>query len=230
MKKIGFISVIIMAVSLCIGMAFKYHCRDEGIMDIRTIGDIRELDCNVNQIFTKEDVTSFVNSGKKNFNNLSEQTEIYIVRPTNHLIQYNSTMIQELEIIDIVKGKNAKNEIIRVVEWGGIYDQKHNPVDTFENSNPLFWGMRNLLFSEYQYLIFIEPLALNKYTEMKQYRFENSLFGSFNITSDYSLPIDKPANQIAYNDFGDSEFLCDTQETLDQILELKHSVLERYLP
>lgn len=67
MKKIGFISVIIMAVSLCIGMAFKYHCRDEGIMDIRTIGDIRELDCNVNQIFTKEDVTSFVNSGKKKF-------------------------------------------------------------------------------------------------------------------------------------------------------------------
>ena len=86
------------------------------------------------------------------------------------------------------------------------------------------------MFSEYQYLIFIVPLALNKYTEMKQYRFENSLFGSFNITSDYSLPIDKPANQIAYNDFGDSEFLCDTQETLDQILELKHSVLERYLP
>ncbi len=230
MKKIGFISVIIMVIGLCTGMVFKYHCRDEGIMDICTIEDIRELDCNVNQIFTKEEVASFVNSGKESFEQLSGEVEIYIVHPMNHFIQYSDTMLQELEIVDVIRGESKENEIIRTVQLGGIYDQKYNPVDTFENTRPLFRGMRNLMFPEYQYLIFVEPLALNKYTEMKQYRFENSLFGSFNITSDYSLPIDKPANQIAYNDFGDSEFLCDTQETLDQILELKHSVLERYLP
>lgn len=59
--------------------------------------------------------------------------------------------------------------------------------------------------------------------------FAMSLFGTFNLTSDYSKPIDRPISELRYNEFGDSEYLCDTADTLAALLDFKHSVIERFL-
>lgn len=228
MKKVWILSIVTILLGLCIDMVFRYHCIDRGIMDIHTIEDIRRLDCNVNQMFTKDNVDGFIASGKKWFSQSHEGVDIYIVRPANRLDQYSDTMLQEVEIVQVIQGTGEESDTIKIVTVGGIYDQIYHPRDDFDNDRPLFRGMRNLLFSDNQYLVFLEPLTLNKYTKMKQYRFADSLFGSFNITSDYSTPIDKQVYTIAYNDFGDSEFLCDTPETLEKLLEFKHSILEEY--
>ena len=90
--------------------------------------------------------------------------------------------------------------------------------------------MKNILLPESKYLIFVQPLKVNEYTERKRYNLASLLFGTFNLSSDYSQPIDQPANEIPYNEYVGSEYLCDTNNTLEQLLEFKHDIVERYLP
>ncbi len=227
MKKICFISVIAIIAGLCIAMAFKHHCKNRGIIDLRSIEDIQALNCNVNQLFTEEDVDLFIADAEYSFNNLPEDTEIYIVSPSDNIIQYDFTMIQEVEIDKVIRGSSAESDTIQIVTTGGIYDQEYRYYD-YANDRPLFYGMTNILFEGNQYLVFLSPLRVNMYTEEKRYNLAMPLFSTFNLTSDFSIPIDEPVNAIAYNDFGRSEYLCDTQNTLDRLLAFKRSVLDSY--
>jgi len=229
MKKIGLASLIVVAFGFCMGMLFMYNCVNRGIIDVRTRADILALNCNVNQIFTEEDVDLFIADAEKNFAGLPDGTEIYVVQPVDSIAQYDFTLLQEAEIVRVLEGNCQEHGVIQIVSAGGFYDQKYR-YHEYSNGNPLYFGMNNILLPGNQYLVFLTPLEINKYTETKRYRPVFSLFSTFNVTGDHSVPIDREVNTIGYNEFGDSEYFCDTPYTLEHLLAFKHSVLEQYLP
>lgn len=224
MKRICLATIAVLMIGLCVGSVFIRNCADNGILAIRTIEDIQRLDCNVNQIFTEKDVELFIADAENYFQNLSEDVEIYIVSPTNNIRQHNFTMTQEAEVVEVIRGDGIENNLLQIVTSGGVYDQKYS-FHTYANDRPVFYGMSNLLLPGNQYLVFLKPLKTNAYTETKRYNFAFALFSSFNLTSDFSLPVDKPIDEVAYNDFGNSEYLCDSPKTLEHILHFKEYVI-----
>lgn len=228
MKKICFATIIVLLAGIGTGIGFRQNAGDSGISRIRNIEDIRALECNVNQIFTEDDVELFIEDGRKQHDGLSEAVEIYVVTPTDVVTQLNFTFFQEVRISKTIKGDRTENEIVEIVTQGGFYDQKYKYYD-YSNDRPLYYGMTNILLPGYEYLVFVQPLKVNKHTDRKRYNLATRLFGTFNLTSDYSKPIDKPVNEISYNEYGDSEYLCDTYDTIDYLVRFKHSIVEKYL-
>lgn len=228
MKKITLLSIVVILAGTCIGFGFRQSAKDAGIMGIRNIEDVRALDCNVNSIFCADEVDLYLAGCKKAFDALPEDVEIYVVAPTGVMAQHNFSLLQEAEVREVLKGRGAPNDLIQIVAEGGFYDQKYS-LEVFPNERPVYYGMMNVLFCDNEYLVFLRPLKINAYTEERRYHLAMPLFGTFNLTSDHSTPIDGPVSELHYNDFGDSEYLCDTAETLEALLEWKHSVIEKFL-
>lgn len=231
MKRWFIIMTSLTISSLIIGLIGKHSFVDNGIMGIRTLEDIRKLDCNVNQIFTSKDVDAFINDYPDTFfKNLPDNINVLIVKPTNNIRQYDFTMTQEVKIIEVLIGSANKGSLVELVAGGGIYDQKYKYIgDNYGNSRPIYFGMMNIMFPDNLYLVFVNALNTNIYTKTMRYHMAVSLFSAFNITDDYSIPISKPVNEILYNDFGNSEFLCDSYNTLEKLLELKKQVINQFL-
>ncbi|MBO5335560.1 MAG: hypothetical protein J6A94_00310 [Lachnospiraceae bacterium] len=226
MKKFTVIAGIIVCGVLALGFVCKSSYEDRGISSLRTVEDVEALNCNVNQIFTKEDVEQFLPDVEEMLEGLSEDADIYIVKPLNHLRQYNFTLTQDVEVVEVLQGDALEKETVRIVSNGGIYDQKYG-VYEYDNSAPIYFGLTNLLFPENEYLVFLEPLKTNAYYEVKHYNPADALFFAFNLTCDESTPISGGVNEIAYNDFGRSEFLCDSEETLEHLQSFKKEVIEK---
>lgn len=212
-----------------VGMIGKNSFRNSGVIDVENTEDIRNLNCNVNQIFTENDVELFIGDYSANyFKHISDDVTVMIVKPMDVIRQYNFTMTQAVEIIEVVNGGAQVGDIIEIVSTGGVYDGEYAR-HTYDNDRPIHYGMINLMFPDNYYLIFVNPLEISDYTQMQRYREATSLFSQFNLTCDYSKPIDAPVETIAYNDYGNSEFLCDTQETIDKLVDFKTEVLEAIL-
>jgi len=224
MKKFTVIAGIIVCGVLALGFVCKSSYEDRGISSLRTVEDVEALNCNVNQIFTKEDVEQFLPDVEEMLEGLSEDAGIYIVKPLNHLQQYNFTLTQDVEVVEVLQGDALEKETVRIVSNGGIYDQKYG-VYEYDNSAPIYFGLTNLLFPENEYLVFLEPLKTNAYYEVKHYNPADALFFAFNLTCDESTPVSGGVNEIAYNDFGRSEFLCDSEETLEHLQSFKKEVI-----
>ena len=228
--KRTFILILFLVVSaLAIGMTGKTSFRDSGVIAIENIEDIRNLNCNVNQIFTENDVELFIaDYSASYFRQISDDVTVMIVKPTDVIHQYNFTMTQAVEIIEVIHGEAQAGDIVEIVSSGGVYDGEY-AFHTYDNDRPLHYGMINLMFPDNYYLIFVNPLEINDYTQVQRYREAISLFSQFNLSSDYSKPINAPIETLAYNDYENSEFLCDTQETVDKLVAFKTEVLQAIL-
>lgn len=229
MKRWFILMTVLTISALLMGLIGKHSFRDNGVMGIRTLEDVRMLDCNVNQIFTRKDVDAFINDLSVTFSkNLPDNTNVLIVKPTNNIRQYDFTMTQEVKIIEVLTGSADKGSLVELVADGGVYDQKYK-YHNYENSRPIYFAMMNIMFPDNLYLVFVNALNINNYTETMRYRMAFSLISAFNITDDYSITIDKPANEIRYNDFGNSEFLCDSYDTLEKLIKFKQQVIDQFL-
>lgn len=230
MKKwfVGMMVLVVLAFGA--GMIGKSTFRNVGVIDIENMEDIRELNCNVNQIFEEETVDMFIpDNPTVSFKLMAKQVTVMVVKPTNVIRQYNFTMTQEVEVIEVINGEVEEGDIVEIVSSGGVFDQAIlKGLRHYENDRPVQYSFVNLMFEDNYYLVFAEALDTNAYSETKRYR-EAFTFSQWNLSSDYSKPIDVPLETIAYNDYENSEFLCDTQETVDKLVAFKNEVLQAIL-
>ncbi len=230
MKKwfVGMMVLVVLAFGA--GMIGKSTFRNVGVIDIENMEDIRELNCNVNQIFEEETVEKFmVSYPLSRFEEAAKEMTVMIVKPTDVIRQYDFTMTQEVEIVEVINGEVREGEFVEIVSSGGVFDQSIlGGYRKYNNERPVQYSFVNLMFEDNYYLVFAEALDTNAYSETKRYR-EAFTFSQWNLSSDYSKPIDVPLETIAYNDYENSEFLCDTQETVDKLVAFKNEVLQAIL-
>ena len=231
MKKWIAIQSAIVIVVLIFGLVGKSSFQDRGIIGIRTIEDVKQLNCNVNQVFVDDEFALREEATiNKLMQNLEAVENIFVVVPTNSIHQYNFSVNQEVQIEQVIKGNSAQQgDIVELVSTGGVYDQKYRYHD-YQNTNPIFFGLTNFLLPNNRYLVFVNPLSTNEYTDVNMFRIETNLFHVLNLTSDYSIPIDDEITNVSYNDFLDSEFFCESQSILDKVIEIKHRIIEYYVP
>ncbi|GHU43452.1 hypothetical protein FACS1894111_09070 [Clostridia bacterium] len=217
----------VVVLTIGIGLFCKSHFRDIGISGIRTLSDVKALDCQVGFVIDDE----FVEGSLKNFSyeNFDQAPIALIVSPTNKLRQYNQMNVQEVTVIKSIKGDVPEQSTIRVIHMGGVvhYDFGENK----NNFTPIFADVMNLMQARNEYLIFLTPYDLNEYTGEADYDIVcMGAFNYFNLTTDGNGVVAKGTTGIScLADFEGAEFLTDTKEHYDTLLEMKHKVIERYL-
>ena len=230
MKRIAILSVIAVSIAITIGFVSKSTFQDNGIISISKIEDIRLLNCNVNQVFTDSDEFG-IYQGEYTMQTLEELGNMAVilrVRPTNNIRQYNFTTTQQVQITAVVKGNAVIGALVELVySGGGVYDQKYRSTN-YTNDCPIYSGFTNYMLPNNEYLVFVDPLEINEFTDIKRYKIESPLFCVLNLTSDYSIPVDKPFNELTYNEFCESEFFCRSEKTLNRVLEIKHYIINHY--
>ncbi len=227
MRRLLITIILLCTIALVMGLVCKKSYTDKGLCAISTIEDVRELDCNVNQIFTEDTVGMFISDIAESMDVLGKQCDIYVVEPLNYLQQNNFTMIQSVRVSEVIRGDAVVGEEINIVTSGGVYDSKYQ-YHEYDNDRPIFYGLMNLLYPQNDYLVFLAPLGTNQYAEEKSYYYTFPILSAFNLSSDESVVNGENIENIHYNDFGSSEFLCDSQYTLECLLEYKREVLKKY--
>lgn len=227
MRRLLITIILFSTIALMLGLVCRNSYTNKGICEIGTIEDVRELDCNVNQIFTEDTVELFISDITESMESLEAQCDIYVVEPINSLKQNNFTMIQSVRVTEVIRGDAVEGEDINIVTSGGIYDSKYK-YHEYENNRPIFYGLMNLLYPQNVYLVFLDPLGTNQYADVKSYYYTFPILSAFNVSSDESVVNGGNIEDMHYNDFGSSEFLCDSQYTLACLLEFKREVLRKY--
>lgn len=231
MKHVALVSIILVLLALSIGLIFKLGFKDNKIISIQSIDDIVGLNCNINQIFSDEDEFGVFQDDyiSKIADELDKASSILIVRPTGYIRQYNYTSLQQVEVIEVIRGSASAGDIIELTGTGvfSVYDQKYAAMD-YDNDNPIYSGFVNCMMNRHEYLVFVEDLSLNKISNVKKYWVESPFFTVLDLTSDYSIPVNKPVNELKYNDFAESEFFCQSEKMLNRLLEIKYYILNRY--
>lgn len=229
MKKWG---VLLLGLTVCtalIGLIGKSSFKDRGILSVSSIEDIKSINPNINQIFTEADVELFIADYEEGrYENLSDDTEVWIVQSNDKITQYDFSMLQEVKILQVLKGTAEENSIAEVVSSGGIYDQKYR-YHSYDNEAPVFFGMMNVMLPKQEYLLFVKKMDVSKYTDKQYYRTAFPLFSYFNLTEDYAVALNASADTLRYNDVGNSEFLCDTQETVRKLMDFKQKVIGKFV-
>lgn len=232
MKRISLLMVIAVSIAVTVGFVSKSTFRDSGIMSISRTEDVRLLNCNVNQIFADSDEFGIFQAeyAERRLEELSNTAFILRATPTDNIRQYNFTATQEVQITAVLKGDAAAGGLVELVyTGGGVYDQKYRATD-YTNDRPVYSGFCNYMLPGNEYLVFVDALEINEFTDIKRYKIESPLFCVLNLTSDYSIPVDKPVSELAYNEFGESEFFCQSEKMLNRVLEIKHYIISRYAP
>lgn len=229
MKKWGALLLGLTVFAALIGLIGKSSFKDRGILSVSSIEDIKNINPNINQIFTEEDVESFIAGYKEGrYENLSDDTEVWIVQSNDKITQYDFSMLQEVKILQVLRGAAEENSIAVVASSGGIYDQKYR-YHSYDNEAPVFFGMMNVMLPKQEYLLFVKKMDASKYTDKQYYRVAFPLFSYFNLTEDYARALNASADSLRYSDVGNSEFLCDTQETVQKLMDFKQEVIGKFV-
>lgn len=227
MRRLLITITVLSAMAMILGLICRKSYTDKGLCALRTMENVRELDCNINQIFTEDTVELFISDITESMESLETQCDIYVVEPLNCLKQNNFTMLQSVQVTQVIRGEAVVGEEINIVTSGGIYDSKYK-YHEHDNDRPIFSGLINLLYPQNVYLVFLEPLGTNQYADVKSYYYAFPILSAFNVSSDESVVNGGDIADMHYNDFGSSEFLCDSQYTLECLLEFKREVLRKY--
>ncbi|MDR2043011.1 MAG: hypothetical protein LBQ15_01315 [Clostridium sp.] len=230
MKKISIVIFIVLVCNISFGLYAKNTYKDCGVAAFNTVDEALGLNPNINQIFTEDDVDLFISDIKKRIDTIADDVLVLVVQPTGKMKQYGFSSVQEVSILSVLRGDVSTENSIEIasIGGGGVYSQEYAYYD-YSNERPVLFGMVNVLLPEKEYLVFLTPLKLNSITTSPYYRYAWSPQSSFRISDDYSVAVNKTASDTSYEEFKGSEFFCDTEETVNKLLQLKHTVVARYL-
>ena len=137
---------------------------------------------------------------------IDESTSIFVVRPTEEIEDNGYIVLQKVEITQVLKGEVQVSEQIWVSNMSGIYKGEN-------------WGMTNLMYPEYEYLVCAEKLGEEYHQKLwiGPIRLDNSTDGeSLDGTKEY-----------CYAELKEYKYFADSEETLELLYQRERYVLEK---
>jgi len=229
-KKYLLLIGIFLALTIVVGQLFKQNFVDTGITKIAKVEDIKNLNCRLTSVLDSETISMI----KENLNysvyndipwGYDYPLTVLIVTPTNRISQFDYINIQEVRVVRTLKGNILEGGVINVILEGGVL---HYDFGSHKgNFVPIFESYVSLMRLENEYLIFLEPNALNDYYPEEYYDIITiNMFPYYNITTDNCV---YQSGSYNLNDFGDSEYFTDSQENHNEIVKIKQSIINMFI-
>lgn len=137
---------------------------------------------------------------------LEESTAIFVVCPTEEIEDNGYIALQKVKITQVLKGEAQVSDEIWVSNMSGIYKDEN-------------WGMTNLMYPEYEYLVCVEKLGEEYHQKLciGPVRLDNS--------TDCE-PLDG-TKEYCYAELKGYKYFADSEEALELLYERERYVLEK---
>lgn len=223
---IGMITAIL--ITLVFGQVSKANFKDCGIASIINDESIYELNAGMDYIFgnTQENEEFIYNSLTEYeddyVNDQDEASIIVIGTATGNYSQSAFSFGQEIKVKRVIIGTDVMtNDIIYVYNTDGFKAD--------DSGRPVYTNIQNIMFENSEYLIFLDPLELNEYTEEHVYSLVGSYFSYISLSKRNTCPIKLPLETLQFNELKDFEYFASSERILEQIVIVKQKIIDKYI-
>jgi len=137
---------------------------------------------------------------------VEESTSIFVVRPTEEIEDNGYIVLQKVKITQVLKGEAQVSDEIWVSNMSGIYKDEN-------------WGMTNLMYPEYEYLVCVEKLGEEYHQKL--------WIGPVCLDNSTDCePLDE-AKEYCYAELKGYKYFADSEEALELLYERERYVLEK---
>lgn len=199
----------------------KKAFKDVAIKTTMTLEELQNLPIQVKYVEDIETWNEEFFSGfcQEQLDGAEKCENIFKVIPTGNLYINNQIIMEEAKIQSVIKG-TCTDEII----W-----LKNGLADTveYDGKNAILNGMdRSFMQKGCEYLIFVDKVKTNPYSEKKVYiEQENMWFGCYNLTRDSNVVV--ASDGVEYD--AEVEFYANDKKIIDCYNRAKKELIEKYL-
>lgn len=209
-------------ISAMTGIAFRNFAFKEALFsNCITVKDLEKCKIKIEYTYDagnweQADFDAFV---EEQLEGAKDVSNILVVKPTGNIYFNNDIVLEEVNVKTVIKGKCKYNTI-----W--INDGLLNSI-RYENEQVVVTGYdRSFMQEDCEYLVFLDELDTNKYSERKVYSETEAMWnGCYNITRDCVETSGK--KMVTYNP--DIEYYNNSKELLECYMKAKHSLMEAYM-
>ena len=130
---------------------------------------------------------------------------IAVVRPTSEMQVYAYSILQKVEIVEIRKGNETILDEIWISYTNGIY--KGNS-----------WALSNLMYSDYEYLVFLNELDGRYYNEF--------FMGPIRLDAEKTWDVIDLEKEYTYEELKTEKYFATDKATLEMLYEREQYILE----
>lgn len=225
MKRWIIFQLLLLAAVVCVGQIGKSTFTDSGAASLTSIDEALLLDSGIDYIFTSKDLDSFKSYEEQYVTDVDQASLVVLATPTGNLSQRHFSLGQEIKIDRVIKGNTQLKDTVTAY----VFSQDGFVVADELHSGLTYYSIKNLMKPNHQYLVFINPLEINNYLKEPGYSLVSSFFNYLDLTSNASTITNIPLDKLRFSDLKDNEFYSNSQEVLEQLLNIKKQIITKYV-
>lgn len=131
---------------------------------------------------------------------------ILIVRPMDEIETYAYSVLQKVKITKVVKGSEEVSNEIWISSTNGVYNGDN-------------WGVANLMYSDYEYMVFLD--------EMDGQYFDEFYLGSIRLDDKQTWNLIDVSKEYTYAELKAEKYFAEDVETLETLYAREKYVIEK---
>ena len=137
---------------------------------------------------------------------IEESDVILIVSPSDKIDTYAYCVLQEVEITEVIKGCELIGERIWISSTNGIYMDDN-------------WGISNLMYPNYKYLVLLSELDGNYYN--------NYYMGAIRLDDKKKWDVIDVSKEYTYGELKDVKYFAEDIETIEKLYEREEYLIKK---
>lgn len=132
---------------------------------------------------------------------------IAIVRPTDEIEVYAYSVLQKVEIMRVFKGNEINTNYMWISTTNGIYGNQN-------------WGISNLMYSNYEYLVFLNELDGQYYNDF--------FMGAIRLEAQQTWNLIDLNKEYTYDELKENKYFATDRKALEMLYQQEKYLLEKW--
>lgn len=219
------IAVSMIFFTVIMGFSISESYLDSGCSNLRRIDDVQKQRIKLNYAFGEREETgiskdAFEIDGDKY--GIESADIIAVVKPTGRLIQTEGSLGQEITVNKILRGAEyvKEDETTIFYQYFGFQPME----DGIQFLNTL-----NIMYPEYEYLLFADSSPLNEYQKEKVFVLKSVYLGYVKITDEKTKILDADYKGYDFSELKEYEFFSTSEKVANVMNDIRKDILNEYL-
>ena len=207
----------LLLVCMLVGAAVltKLSLHDSGTVSVSMVEDMEKIPFVFLGVFDND----WKDVGERIFQEASAADNVLVVRPTGRTELNYYAVLQEVEVKQTIRSKEALPEKIWIEMDNGFFYSPENYGNTLVN-----WSFQNIMYSDWEYLVF-----LNEYDYAPDIYYNKLFAGAVRVSEDLEYQVIDTRQVYTYGELKSCEFFADSEEMLDILYGIKEELLSSYM-
>lgn len=223
-KRRILIAAFILLFFVVLAFLFRSLFSESNMEKYTTVEQLRKSDVTVGDKIFKDSVAGWEGATKEEelaayMDALTVMPDVLIVEPTENIECTYRAIMQEIKIVQVLKGDAAAGDVAECIfEWARIETKDDG------NAYLMSYGV-NLMQAGRKYLLFCERTDMSNYSSTDYYRNEPGI-AYFDLSDDYiAASVISGGGYKQYSEVSSFEFFAESEEAADAIVDFKKELM-----